>query len=390
MTAPPVGLTTEGLTPPTALELYDQMASDLVARLGWGPETDLVLRALVQALVLRLSDVWGVAAALYAARDPDGASGLVLSSLAAVVGVVREEGTFTRGTVTLEGAAGIMIPAARRLAVDGLDGVEFETVTDATLDDDGEAEVSVVARTVGAYSVPAAASWSILSPVAGWDAVNNADRLAPGLDREGDVALRARLAAAAAIRGAGTTEALRSRLAALSQVESVAVLTNRSDAEDGDGIPAHGLWVLIAPSGLTADEASEVAETIFRAAPAGVALKGDEEAEVTDEAGYLQTVRWSYVSALPVYFTAALTSRAPSFPADGAAQIEAAVRDYVGALGPGEPVVYGVLVGLVFGVGGVLGATIRVGTAPSPSGTSNIEPAFGQRATVGGVAITTP
>ena len=121
---------------------------------------------------------------------------------------------------------------------------------------------------------------------------------------------------------------------------------------DSAGRPGHSFEVT-AIGGTDAD----VAAAIFKTMPAGIQAYGSTSATVTDSANNTHTIGFSRPTALPVYVNVSYSTYAKeSFPADGQAQIIAAVVAYIADnLGAGKDVfadrIKGAIYDAVTGIG---------------------------------------
>ena len=88
--------------------------------------------------------------------------------------------------------------------------------------------VGSTAETAGATAIPANTLTVIETPVGGWDSVTNENDAITGRDIETDTALRQRYKASLQVVGAGTVDAIRSKLLQVSGVSEAFVLENTS------------------------------------------------------------------------------------------------------------------------------------------------------------------
>jgi len=83
--------------------------------------------------------------------------------------------------------------------------------------------------------------------IAGWASTTNAADFVTGRAQETDAELRARREVSLQIIGAGTDGAIWSRIGELEGVLAVRVKSNRTLAEDADGIPPKAFEVVVHP-----------------------------------------------------------------------------------------------------------------------------------------------
>lgn len=182
---------------PTLSELQNQAESDLAGRLGLGSLLRRgVLRALARMTAGLVHLLHGHLAWIARQAFPDTADAEELERWAGLYGFARKVSEPATGQVEFTGTTGAVIPQATRLRRS--DGVEFETLADATISS-GVATADVQAVLAGAAGdTTAGAAVLQLSPaLAG--VVLEVEVLSPGLldgsDAETDEELRARVVA---------------------------------------------------------------------------------------------------------------------------------------------------------------------------------------------------
>lgn len=319
------GLDATGLTIKRLEDIRADMGSRLKVELGSEARTDpdAVLGHLIGVVAISLSEVWQLLEYLYQSFDPDAANGELLDNVVGIIGVTRDPATMASGTVTLYGSDGTVVPAGSLVGSTLNDDVSLATQSTVTIGESvsGEVDVDVLAEEAGALVVLAGEADKILTPVSGWTSVSNASDLNPGLAVESDAALRLRAQRSLQIIGAGTDNAIRSRVEDLDDVTDCLVVSNRTLATV-DGIPPKAFHTIIWPnSGVDEDN---VAATIFIAMPAGIEPHGSVSKTVTDAQGQSQLVKFSYATDVPINIDIDLTVNS-LFPADGIDQVKAAV-----------------------------------------------------------------
>jgi len=282
-------------------------------------------------------------------------------------------GNFTSGfTVTFNGAGtgGFMVqpqftvlqntlmnsvPAAVTIAT---------AITQAGID---QASVTVTATADGPVIANAGTLTVIVTPVSGLTNVLNIQDAVLGRLVETDNAYRTRMADELQIAGAGTVEAIRSRLLATPGVTSALVYENVEDIPDINGRPPHSFEAVV-NGGTDAD----VAETIWLAKPAGIETYGSDSYVITDSQGQPHTINFSRPSVIDIYIIANLLVNL-SFPANGAVLIQEIFTNYINGLGQGVNVITDpYLIAQLASIPGIDGVTLFLGTAPDPVSSDNI------------------
>ena len=133
------------------------------------------------------------------------AGGRYLDDQGSLLVIERKAATHSTVTATVDGVSGTDIPAGSRARTD--DGDEFETLDDVIL---GTSGVSVDMRAVQTGPVEAAAATltTIVTVVAGWETITNANAATIGRDIEGDTVYRDRLIIAPAKNAVGMVGAM--------------------------------------------------------------------------------------------------------------------------------------------------------------------------------------
>lgn len=131
----------------------------------------------------------------------------------------------------------------------------------------------------------------IVTPINHWNSLYNPKDAELGDTEETDSEYRIRRADSLATAGAGTVEALRAKLLAVTDVDSAFVMENTTDAVV-DSVPAHGFEAVV----LDGDD-DDIAAAIWENKPAGIATYGhppnDVDVVVTDTQGFEHHIYFS-------------------------------------------------------------------------------------------------
>lgn len=224
---------------------------------------------------------------------------------------------------------------------------------------------------------------TIATAVSGWQGVNNVADATVGADEESDSSLRARRSLEVAATGSSPLDDIRASVARVSGVTSVGVTENVTDATVSS-IPPHCFEVLV-EGGTDAD----VAQAILDAKAAGIGTYGTTTQSATDDAGVAHDVKFSRPSSVDIWVSIAL-QKGPGYPADGDAQVAAAIVAAGDALGLGYDVWASACQAQAFTVAGVLNVTsCLVGTSDPPGASSvSISPRQVPSFDTGRVAVT--
>ena len=418
------------------------------------------------------ADLWEAAQEVYAAFDPNSATGIALDNLVAYAGITRKEQTFTTSSILVAGDTNTLIPVGQTvsssttgeqfttvgaisLSPSNASGITVSVVTlqnstaytityantttsnTITYTSDASATVaeilaglqSVIAgahptltasvvgttlvidrndifqtvnfttsvnlgitkvRTVGEVVAvesgiieqPANTIDTILTPMLGWDSVNNPVAATPGEDRETDEQLRLRFRNGKFDRATNTLDAIYSALINLDNVSEVTIYENDTSVVDGNGVPAHSFLPIVV-GGLSTD----IANAIWDNKPIGILSYGNTTVSINDVQGFAHNVSFSRPNALVIYISMDITTDV-NFPANGNDLIKSNIIQYFADnLGTGDDVIYSRLYTPVNQVAGHQVNTLTVGTSPSPVGVVNVPVAFDQIASIASVNI---
>lgn len=367
------GITPEGFNAKTLDVIKTEIENDFKAT--FGQQVNLLPRSnigqFIGIMCEPLAELWELLETLYAELTADGATGAQLDNVAALTGTVREPPKNSRVLATLTGTAGTTIPAGSVASVAGL-GTRFALAAAVVLPVGGVyVGAEFVAVDTGPKTCPAGTLTEIATPVAGWNSVNNpADAHVLGADLETDAALRLRREQELRAKGNAALEPIRQRvLDADDTVVQCVVFANDTDVTNVDGLPPHSIEVLV--QGGAADK---IAQAIFDSKAAGIQTYGSSSGNAVDSEGVTHVMYFSRPTVLNVYVTVDVVTVADDYPADGAAQIKAALVNYADTRFVfGSDVVPSALSSQCFKVSGVDEVTsVKIGTAPSPSSTSRL------------------
>lgn len=329
------------------LEEYEQ-------NIDW--QEDLLLNGLVAIVAQRLGQLSELSKAIYDATDPNNASGAQLDALASMLRVYRQAPTASVAQLTLSGVSGTVVPAGKQAFGNN---VLWTLLEDVTIPGKGQAVCAVT----GPIEAAIGEIVTIASPVVGWSGVTNLRAAIPGQDAESDADLRLRRDTRLRAADGRSLDAVRTALLALDFVESALVIDN-PDAEPavvrGETMPGCSMLAVVYPDPATDERRTELAIALYKAAPFGIELVGDEAADVIGVDLNPKEVRWSVATevVIPIDFVVTLYTGAALV--DVTADITAAVDAYLLSLRPGDPISTVPLFGIVSSLGTVFSAEITI------------------------------
>ena len=188
-------------TPPDCLQSMDEeeILGDMLSQLpadidkteggfAWDMIKPTALQVAMQTVAMNdMLQIW----------FPEWSYGNFLDMIAATVGLTRKDATYAEAVLQVTGTAGTVIPSGFLFATSGTeysDEYEFATQEEITLNEDGEAEFTVVCTVGGSEgNVPNNAITLMITPLTGIETITNPDPAYGGVDEETDDELRERV-----------------------------------------------------------------------------------------------------------------------------------------------------------------------------------------------------
>lgn len=236
---------------------------------------------------------------------------------------------------------------------------------------------------VGVYPQQAMSIDTISVPISGWDSIINPISATTGRLVETDQELRERFRNSKFFQSQNILEALIDALKNVDGVTDVVVYENDTDAVDVNGVPGHSFLPIVL-GGLPTD----IGDTIWQNKPTGIPSVGDTTVQITDSQGFLHSISYKRPTEIPIYVTVSI-SDAGGIAGDAEAQIRQNIENYgESTYFIGDDVVYSRFYTPINAVPGHMVNSLFIGTAPSPSGTSNIVIDFDAVATFNPANIT--
>lgn len=353
------GLTDQGFIAPRAADLLKEIRDAYEQKTGltidWS--SDVFLGVITAVISDRAGDLSEMLQAVADSRNPDNATGKALDTISAIVGVTRQQATYSMVDLGLVGDSGTVVPAGSE--VEGDDGTLWYTNNDVSLATGTLAFVTASPAEKGHIDAPLGTITKINNPVSGWDSVTNTGAANPGRERETDSALRLRRQESLQIPGAGSVNAMRANILQVDGVQAAVVIDNPSDSAtviEGVALDPHSFAVVVYPS-LTILQQSELARKIYELAPAGIKSMGPESAQVVGLDGHAKTVRWSIATEVECDVEIKIWGVDAASVED---EIKDKVEEYFDELSVGEPARILALLGVVSDVTGVTSADVTI------------------------------
>lgn len=237
--------------------------------------------------------------------DPDQAIGVILDQRVAINNITRAGGTYT--TIAID------LTVSQTVTLAGLDA-QFNNVngTGYTVSDDAGNQyilIDTTTLTAGTTTLDFRAaqlgaivpvSGTITNPVTivlGVTNINNASGpLVIGQNQETDAQLRVRRQQSVALASNGYLNGLLGTILNLTGVTGAALYENVTNATDGNGIPAHGIW-LVADGGANTD----IGNAIYNKISYGANMKGSVSVPITTPSGQVFNALFDRPTSVPLY-----------------------------------------------------------------------------------------
>lgn len=262
--------------------------------------------------------------------DPDQAVGSTLDQRVAINNIARAGGTFTivpidiivSQTVTLQGLDGDFNNVnGTGYTIQDNSGNQFILITTATLTV-GTHTVNFRAQTIGQVEVTINTLVNPVTVVLGVTSVNNpSDPISVGQNQETDAQLRIRRANSTENGNSGYLNGLEGTVLGLTGVVSAQLYENVTSSTDANGIPAHGMWLIVEGGSST-----DIANAIYTKKSYGADMKGATTQDITTASGGTFTAKWDVPTAELLYikFNIQKTVTSPSLDAT-------AIKNYMAA-----------------------------------------------------------
>jgi len=318
--------------------------------------------------VTDLAECYEILEDIYFARFPNTARGVSLDRLLPFAGIARNQATCAAHNITFTGTAGEYVPEGFEVSAN--DGnLIFHTYEALQIGTSGTVDGVVYCEEAGTIgNVETGKIDGIVNPDANVESITHKGIASYGEDIESDTALRARFNESISGAGSGTAASISGAIARVELVDGVTVVENDTD-ETVSGIPPHSFeCFVLAPE----SQDTLIAEAIFNKKPLGIKAHGDVGVEVVDSGGNKHTVYFSRTIKVNIYIKITVNVNT-KFEADGAAQIQESIANYINTLKNGEDVYLASLFNCIYKATGVVNVpSLTMGTNGTTYSTDNI------------------
>jgi uncharacterized phage protein gp47/JayE len=336
---------------------------------------DSAIYQLLSILSLKQSDTLQALQFAYNQNSPQYAVGAGLDRIVKLNGIARLSYTYSSAILRIQGARGRVITNGVAQDQNGNQWLLPQTVQIANI---GYTDVEATCATPGNITAEPNTINIIATPQNGWATVNNSAAAIPGDAIETDSELRARQSISVALPSQTLLDGVIAAIAAVPGVTRYNVVENFTNETDSNGNPPHSISAVVEGGTEIA-----VATAIYDQRGLGVYTNGTTLVNVTDPVTELVVpIRYFLPTYVPIYVSlnlyplAGYTSAMPGLVQD-------AITNYLNELQIAEIVTQSALVAAAMGVTSLLNPAFSVrsltlGTAPSPTGTSDIPMNFNQ------------
>lgn len=291
------------------------------------------------------------------------------------VGNVTVSGDFTAGfTVNFTGALAATDADLLTVFSNTLDGGLIAiTIVETLKGGPPHVDLAFTAEQTGPIAAPAGSLTVIETPQAGITSANNFDDADLGNDVETDSELKIRRNQQLKRAGTATLEGIRNNVLLVEFVQQALVQENTDIVTGPSGIPPKAFETFA-----TGGDEQEIAQAIFDAKPIGIEAHGSITLMVTDSQGVDHTIKFSRPTDIDVWLEIDVVpntdpNEGAVYPADGDQSVKQAVLDFTADFRIGQDVIVNQLFTPINEVAGVIGIVIRLGFAPAPVGTVNLD-----------------
>ena len=233
---------------------------------------------------------------VYNSFDPDNAFGVSLDARVALNGIARQAGTYTITNVTVTVGQAITLtgldtagPGNPVFTVQDNAGNQFQLIATHAFGGAGSAVLAFQAAAIGQVQVALNTITQQVTTVLGVTSVNNPTAPSTiGSNEETDAQLKVRRAKSFYLGANGPAAAVAAQLLNIPGMLDAFVAENTTGGTV-NGVPAHGLWIIVNPGVVTA---SQIAQAIYSTRGPGCAMQGSQTFSVARPNSQTDLMKW--------------------------------------------------------------------------------------------------
>jgi uncharacterized phage protein gp47/JayE len=237
---------------------------------------------LIGLLAAAYNDANTMATAAYNSFSPQSAQGTGLSSVVKINGISRLVPTNSMVDVIIIGVTGT--PIINAVVGDGTYRWDLPT---ATIPNEGQITVTAVCETSGAVAATANTVVKILTPISGWQSVNNPADALLGQPVESDPTLTKRQTVSTMLPSLTVLDGIVGAVSSITGVARLQPYENDTDTTDSNGLPSHSISLVV-----DGGDAQTIANTIALKKTPGAGTYGSTSQNVIDSSGVQHTINF--------------------------------------------------------------------------------------------------
>lgn len=306
---------------------------------------------------LSAMDIENQIAYLIKQMNPLTAEGEWQDKLYYLIGLVRNQATYTIVSRTCEGTPNTVIPAGSLMIENASTKDQFKNNDPINIGEDGKGLGSFTAEESGAIDLPEDATINIVTPLANLSGVyyEEGNVINIGKDYETDQEFRERWLLTSSTAGANTEDGLRKALLELVNTKSdLKIFENRTN-QTVDGLEPHTQRIVIN----SAYDDETIAQTIFDKLVDGnmAGLQGSISITVSDSEGQTETIKFDRTAVQDIYLKVRVSIRSGVSLATAQTNIKENIMKYISNHSPdmGSKIFANMFASSVYEVDGVTG-----------------------------------
>lgn len=278
---------------------------------------------------LSAMDIENQIAYLIKQMNPLTAEGEWQDKLYYLIGLVRNQATYTIVSRTCKGTPNTVIPAGSLMIENASTKDQFKNNDPINIGEDGKGLGSFTAEESGAIDLPEDATINIVTPLANLSGVyyEEGNVINIGKDYETDQEFRGRWLLTSSTAGANTEDGLRKALLELVNTKSdLKIFENRTN-QTVDGLEPHTQRIVIN----SAYDDETIAQTIFDKLVDGnmAGLQGSISITVSDSEGQTETIKFDRVAVQDIYLKVRVSIRSGVSLATAQTNIKENIMKYI-------------------------------------------------------------
>lgn len=325
-----------------------------------------------------LSNLWELAEGCYFSSFPDYAQDINLENASSITGISKlnqKKSKVLQVQLSTNESSPVIIPVGTILK-QSFNNVEWQTTQTVTIPSNGNVITEVESVDYGAFTADIGSIDTIVTIISGLDEVTNLTTSLEGRLQETDAELKLRRAVSLVTSKGGTLAAVINSLKTLNGVTYANGKENRTNSTNIDGLPPHSISLTV-EGGNDLDIANKINEVKGD----GIETFGTNAVTVTDEEGNPTIIYFNRATIKDVYIILNLSVNS-DYPSNGDITAKALINNLSKTYNNGDDVLKWRIAGVLDAINGINDVEVKLGFAPSPTGTTNLAIAINERARI--------